>query len=48
MRNDKELKELEKAKQKLRHLEEHGPTSSAFTFQAPFDSNGNPLESTSD
>jgi len=35
---------LEEAKQKLLHLQEHGPAGSAFTLQAPFDSQGKPLK----
>ena len=31
---------LEEAKQKLLYLQEHGPTSHAFTLQISFDSNG--------
>ena len=31
-------------KEKLRQLEEKGPSLGAFTFQMPFDSAGNPLE----
>jgi hypothetical protein len=35
---------LEEAKQKLIHLQEHGPTSVAFTLQVPFDSQGKQLK----
>jgi len=35
---------LEEAKQKLLYLQEHGPTSQAFTLQVPFDSNGKQLK----
>lgn len=35
---------IEEAKEKLIHLQEHGPTPKAFTLQAPFDENGNSLK----
>ena len=34
---------VEEAKEKLRCLQENGPTPEAFTFQKPFDSQGQPL-----
>jgi hypothetical protein len=39
---------VEEAKQKLTHLQEHGPTVDAFTFQALFESNGKPLKNSTD
>jgi Domain of unknown function (DUF3291) len=35
---------LEEGKQKLLHLQAHGPTSQAFTLQVPYDSAGNRIE----
>ena len=35
---------LEEAKEKLIHLQTHGPTAKAFTLQVPFDENGNSLK----
>lgn len=35
---------IEEAKEKLIHLQEHGATPTAFTFQALFDENGNSIK----
>lgn len=37
------LPSVEGAKEKLRCLQDNGPTPVAFTFQKPFDSQGKPL-----
>lgn len=35
---------IEEAKEKLVHLQENGPTPTAFTLQVPFDPSGNPVK----
>ena len=39
---------VEEAKEKLTYLQEHGPTSQAFTFQVLFDSDGKPLKNSNE
>jgi hypothetical protein len=39
---------IEEGKQKLKHLEDQGPTLHAFTFQSLFDAEGKPLKRESD
>lgn len=39
---------LEEAKQKLFCIQENGPAPEAFSFQAPFDSRGNPIKRSQD